>query len=139
MTELYSRVLMWHKLVAQTTGGLALCSARHKLNRAEALDWVEKLRNVSDEIDSVIQGRGFILDDRGQRVVVYVVGTTAYTEETNADGSGRGASQVAARSNEALRHAYNPSEDDITDRKVDGGSGTTGRKAGGPRRATKKS
>ena len=69
MTELYRRVLLWHKLLAQQTGGLALCSVKHRLNRDEATGWSTMLRNVADEIDSVIAGTGFILDERGQRVV----------------------------------------------------------------------
>lgn len=68
MSELYARVLLWHKLVAQTTGGLALCSAKKALNRAEATSWVVALRNVSDEIQSVLDGAGFLLDSKGQRV-----------------------------------------------------------------------
>ncbi len=69
MTELYARVLLWHKLVAMVTGGLALCSARHRLSRDEAQGWSRSLRNVADEIDSVVAGGPFILDDKGQRVV----------------------------------------------------------------------
>lgn len=69
MTELYARVLLWHKLVAQTTGGLALCSAKHRLNRDEAIGWATALRNVADEIEAVLAGHGFILDSRGQRGV----------------------------------------------------------------------
>ena len=69
MTELYSRVLLWHKLVAKTTGGLALCSAKRTLPRGEAVLWLNALRNVADEIESVLAGEGFILDERGQRMV----------------------------------------------------------------------
>lgn len=69
MSDLYNRVLLWHKLVAVVTGGLALCSAKHKLNRTEAEGWVRSLRDTADEIESVIQDRGFILDSKGQRVV----------------------------------------------------------------------
>lgn len=69
MSELYRRVLLWHKLIALTTGGLALCSVKHRLNREEAVSWVQSLRNVADEIESVMEGRGFILDERGKRVV----------------------------------------------------------------------
>lgn len=68
-SPLYNRILLWHKLVAQTTGGLALCSAKGKLPREEALRWVAALRNVSDEIQSVLDGTGFILDTHGRRVV----------------------------------------------------------------------
>lgn len=70
MSDLYRRVLLWHKLVAQTTGGLALCSAKRALPRDEAMRWAEALRNVADEIGEVLAGRPFILDERGQRVVV---------------------------------------------------------------------
>lgn len=69
MTDLYRRVLLWHKLVAQTTGGLALCSAKHKLNRDEATGWATALRNVADEIDEVLAGGAFILDEKGRRLV----------------------------------------------------------------------
>lgn len=69
MTDLYRRVLLWHKLTAQCTGGMALCSAKHKLNKEEARGWIKRLRNVSDEIEAVIRGYGFILDDKGERVV----------------------------------------------------------------------
>jgi len=61
VSELYQRVLLWHKLVAQTTGGLALCSARHRLNRDEATSWATALRNVSDEIQSVLGEPGSYL------------------------------------------------------------------------------
>lgn len=74
MTELYQRILLWHKLVASTTGGLALCSARHRLNRDEAKSWADTLRNVSDEIREVVEGRPFILDDKGRRVVESGIG-----------------------------------------------------------------
>jgi hypothetical protein len=69
MSELYQRVLLWHKLVAQTTGGLALCSAKRTLPREEATRWADALQNVSDEIREVLAGRPFILDDKGQRMV----------------------------------------------------------------------
>lgn len=69
MSDLYRRILLWHTLVARVTGGLALCSAKHRLNREEASGWAASLRNVADEIDSVVAGRGFILDDKGQRVL----------------------------------------------------------------------
>lgn len=62
-------MLLWHKLVASTTGGLALCSAKHRLNRDEASNWARILRDVSDEIQEVLAGRPFILDGKGQRVV----------------------------------------------------------------------
>lgn len=69
MTDLYRRVLLWHKLLAQQTGGLALCSAKHRLNRDEARGWATMLRNVSDEINEFLDTGAFILDERGQRVV----------------------------------------------------------------------
>ncbi len=74
LSELYQRVLLWHKLVAQTTGGLALCSAKGRLPRGEALAWTDALRRVSDEIQSVLDGTGFILDSKGQRLVGSVTG-----------------------------------------------------------------
>lgn len=69
MSELYARVLLWHKLICSTTGGLALCSVKHRLNRDEAQGWAATLRNVADEIEAVLAGHGFILDDKGRRVV----------------------------------------------------------------------
>lgn len=68
MSELYQRVLLWHKLVAQTTGGLALCSAKKVLPRGEATLWIAALQNVADEMREVLAGRPFILDAKGQRV-----------------------------------------------------------------------
>lgn len=69
MTDLYSRVLLWHKLLAMQTGGLALCSARHRLNRDEARGWSTAARNVSDDIEQFLKDGTFVLDDRGVRVV----------------------------------------------------------------------
>lgn len=69
MTDLYSRILLWHKLLAMQTGGLALCSARHKLNRDEARGWVNAARNVADDIEAFLDTGAFILDDRGARMV----------------------------------------------------------------------
>ena len=69
MSELYHRVLLWHKLVAMQTGGLALCSVRHKLNRDEAMRWIEGLRNVADDIQAVVDGAPAVLDMKGQRVI----------------------------------------------------------------------
>ena len=69
MSELYQRVLLWHKLTAQTTGGLALCSVKFKLNREDTLRWIETYRNVADEMESVLAGGGFILDEKGRRLV----------------------------------------------------------------------
>lgn len=87
LSELYARVLLWHKLVAQTTGGLALCSAKKVLNRTEATSWVAALRNVSDEIQSVLDGAGFLLDSKGQRVVDSALsqGTGASQGRDNSD------------------------------------------------------
>lgn len=69
MTDLYNRILLWHKLLAMQTGGLALCSARHTLNRGEAQGWSDTARNVADDIDQFLRDGTFILDDRGVRVV----------------------------------------------------------------------
>lgn len=69
MSDLYARVLLWHKLIAMCTGGLALCSARHRLNRDEAKGWSTTLRNVADEIDAFLLDGTLILDDKGQRVI----------------------------------------------------------------------
>jgi|HubBroStandDraft_3_1064219.scaffolds.fasta_scaffold00924_15 hypothetical protein len=75
MTELYFRLLLWHKLIAQQTGGLALCSVKHKLNREEARGWIEALRNVSDDIQAVLDGAPPVIDSKGRRVVGLDVGT----------------------------------------------------------------
>lgn len=69
MTDLYSRILLWHKLLAMQTGGLALCSAKHRLNRDEARGWSTAARNVADDIEAFLDTGAFILDDRGQRMV----------------------------------------------------------------------
>lgn len=69
MSDLYRRVLMWHKLVCTTTGGLALCSAKRKLNPAEAMTWIDLLRTVADDIESVLHDAPAVLDAKGQRVV----------------------------------------------------------------------
>lgn len=69
VSDLYHRVLLWHKLICMQTGGLALCSVKHRLNRDEALKWVAAFRNVADDIEAVLAGQPFILDDKGQRIV----------------------------------------------------------------------
>lgn len=87
MTDLYSRILLWHKLLAMQTGGLALCSAKHRLNRDEARGWANAARNVADDIDAFLGTGAFILDDRGARVVDCVSG----------NGSGNGSAPTAAQ------------------------------------------
>lgn len=69
MTDLYSRILLWHKLLAMQTGSLALCSAKHRLNRDEARGWADAARNVADDIETFLETGAFVLDDRGARVV----------------------------------------------------------------------
>lgn len=69
MTDLYRRILLWHKLVAMQTGGLALCSSRHRLNRDEATGWATALENVAADMRQFLSDGTFILDDKGQRVV----------------------------------------------------------------------
>lgn len=69
MTEVYARVLLWHKLIAMQTGGMALCAAKHRLNQTEARGWVDAFRNVADDIEKFLTDRTFVLDDKGQRVV----------------------------------------------------------------------
>lgn len=56
------------------TGALALCSAKHRLNRDEARGWASAARNVADDIEAFLETGAFILDDRGQRVVECVDG-----------------------------------------------------------------
>src|SRR5882672_4138129 len=51
------------------TGGLALCSAKRKLNRDEACGWAAALENVSADIRQFLDDGTFVLDDRGQRMV----------------------------------------------------------------------
>lgn len=119
VSELYHRLLLWHKLVAQQTGGLALCSVRHRLNRDEARGWSTMLRNVADEIDSVIEGRGFILDDRGQRVVESSAAKRMRTDRQEA------------------RHVATPTPKLSSE--TMGKSEAVSRKVGGPRVVTRKS
>lgn len=114
MTVLYQRVLLWHKLLAMQTGGLALCSARHRLNRDEAKGWSDAARNVADDIDAFLHDGTFVLDDRGRRVVgllgedetllvrireVQHVGTQAksHAELSEATGRKAGGLRVATR------------------------------------------
>lgn len=108
MSELYTRVLLWHKLVAMQTGGLALCSARHRLNRDEARIWIDTLRNVADDMTQFLLDGTFILDSKGQRVV---------------QSAGEGASPETAREvQHVATHAKPHSGTDprATDRKVGG-------------------
>lgn len=114
MTELYRRVLLWHKLVAQQTGGMALCSARHRLNRDEAMGWATALRNVADDIETFLDIGAFTLDDRGQRVVASVSG----------NGGGRVAQEVRHVENEQISPNCFPQ--------------AVSRKVGGLRMATRK-
>lgn len=51
------------------TGGIALCSAKRKLNRTEAVGWSSMLRSVADDIDAFLETGTFLLDDRGQPMV----------------------------------------------------------------------
>lgn len=102
MSALYSRILLWHKLVAMRTGALALCSAKRALNPAEARDWVDGLRAVADDIEQFLNEGTFILDDRGQRVVK--------SPETNLGGPHHVSSQPDT----------NPVRSGATDRKVGG-------------------
>lgn len=74
--DLYSRILLWHKLLAMQTGGLALCSAKHRLNRDEARGWADAARNVADDITAFLETGAFILDDRGQRMIDCAIGST---------------------------------------------------------------
>lgn len=60
---------MWHKLVAMRTGALALCSAKRRLNRDEAMEWVNAFRDVADDIEQFLKDGTFVLDSKGARVV----------------------------------------------------------------------
>lgn len=115
VTELYRRVLLWHKLVAQTTGGLALCSAKHRLNRDEATSWATALRNVADDIQAAVTGAAFVLDNNGRRVVDCV-------------------SERPAVQNQEAQHVASSEEGSP----MGVGSGAAGRKSGGLRVANRK-
>lgn len=69
MSQLYTRILLWHKLTAQVTGGLALCSSKRMLNRAEAEDWAARLENVAADVRQFLHDATFVLDAKGQPVV----------------------------------------------------------------------
>lgn len=112
--DLYSRILLWHKLLAMQTGSLALCSAKHRLNRDEARGWATAARNVADDIDAFLGTGAFILDDRGARVVDY----------TSGNGSAPTAREVQDVTQATPSHS--------------GNSGTVGRKSGGLRVARRK-
>lgn len=117
MSVLYTRVLLWHKLLAMQTGGLALCSARHKLNRDEARGWADAARNVADDIEAFLETGAFILDDKGARVVDCAIGSNAMGVKTGTGGPLHVVTQP--KSHAELSKA-------------------TGRKAGGLRVATRK-
>lgn len=84
MTDLYPRLLLWHKLVAMQTGGMALCSVKRKLNRDKFRGWATVLRNVADEIDAFLRDGLFILDDRGQRMYPATVERASLSADTEA-------------------------------------------------------
>lgn len=114
MSVLYTRVLLWHKLLAMQTGSLALCSAKHRLNRDEARGWADAARNVADDITAFLETGAFILDSKGARVV----------------GSGVG-NAMAATAREVQDVTQTPPS-------YSGNSGTVGRKSGGLRIAKHK-
>lgn len=123
MSELYQRVLMWHKMICQTTGGLALCSAKHRLNREEASRWVTYLRDAADDIQTFLDTGQFVLDSKGQRVVKSATAKTTpepqfFSKEGEPD-------EVAhpKQSNQTLERSN---------------SGATSRKIGGLRVATRR-
>lgn len=115
MSNLYSRILLWHKLVAMQTGGLALCAAKHKLSVTEARSWVEGLRNVADDIETFLRDGTFALDDKGCRVV-HSAGERASLEPAEQEAGHVGPKEADAPQTQA-----------------------TSRKAGGRRVATRKS
>lgn len=104
MSALYSRILLWHKLVVMRTGALALCSAKRRLNPDEARDWVDGLRAVADDIEQFLKDGTFILDDRGQRVV----------KSPDVEANSRGPHYVGSQPD------TNPVRSGATDRKVGG-------------------
>ncbi len=96
MTDLYRRILLWHKLVAMQTGGLALCSAKHRLNRVEATGWADALQNVADDIRAFLHDGTFVLDDKGRRVLGYV-GDAKPRPETGGGPDGVGSEEGRLR------------------------------------------
>lgn len=96
---LFRRVLLWHKLIAQVTGGIALTSSKRALNREQATEWSTSLRNVADEIDAVLAGKSFILDERGQRMVGSApgAGTPVSVAESGAASRKAGGLRTATR------------------------------------------
>lgn len=115
MADLYPRLLLWHKLVCMQTGGIALCSAKRKLNRDEAKGWSTVLRNVADEIDAFLRDGSFILDNKGQRMYAtaieraspstdteaqHVTGANPQTPDTRAVSRKAGGLRVATRKKE---------------------------------------
>jgi len=117
MSELRDRLLLWHKLVCMVTGGIASTYVRAGLNRETGQQWVTWLRDVADEIEAVLNGRPFILDNKGKRLVQSGAVTT--------DTTGTSVTQEA-------RHEVNePAIQPL-------GSNATGRKVSGVRVATRK-
>lgn len=69
MSDLRARLLLWHKLINQITGSMSLLYSRKGLSRSEAISWADRLQSVSEDIRAVMDGKEFILDNKGQRVV----------------------------------------------------------------------
>ena len=117
MSELRDRLLLWHKLVCMVTGGIASTYVKKGLNPETGRQWVTWLRDVADEVEAVLNGRPFVLDNKGRRLVQSGAITTdaarwSTTQETN---------------HEVTQPAVQPS-----------GSNATGRKVSGVRVATRK-
>lgn len=81
MTDLRNHMLVWHKQCALVTGGISLTYGRNGIKKSEALDWIERLRNVADDIESVTSGGEFLLDGKGARIVKSDVGPKALDEK----------------------------------------------------------
>lgn len=100
MTDLRNHMLIWHKQCALVTGGISLTYGRNGIKKSEALDWIERLRNVADDIESVVSGGEFILDTKGQRVVQSGAVKAPLGEPNN-----EGADDVKPRKSEAQESA----------------------------------
>lgn len=41
----------WHRTLAKITGELAMCIGRRKLSRVSMVEWINRLREVADEME----------------------------------------------------------------------------------------
>lgn len=106
--DLRNRLLLWHKLLCLCTGDITLTYAKDGLKRSQVITWIRYLRNVADELESVLAGNGYILDGRGERVVDSGTGP----EMMGGTARGTAHEKVATVTTDPIRKA--------TDRKVGG-------------------